>query len=261
MGAQCGLCASALKLRAGRRLRAPSRGRGAPAPRASPQPRGPRQPKPSQQRFLPTLPAPPVQFRKLPRAGRWCLPRQRRLSCNTAPSSGRHSAKTPPAPNPQLPHAARLSIPARSYVPSGSAGLSSAAAARLLGPTEPWRQRGRGESGAPPWPPNENRAARAPSRAGKRGQRDRDPRARGRGGSPRPRNPSLRMRRQRAHCACRACRSARRRSWASVSDSRAAWGSSAQGSALQLQWVSQQLPPGAFDPTPGYAETPHSPEV
>lgn len=115
-GVQCGPCASSLRLRAGRSQR--SLGWGPPAPPpivscagrlcSSPRPAVARA-TPTQQSFLPTPRAPPVQFRSLRRAE--VVSPRGRMGRVAAPSSPTPAAGEPPL-HPQLPRAAHLSIPA-----------------------------------------------------------------------------------------------------------------------------------------------------
>lgn len=94
--------------------------------------------------------APPVQFRNFLIPGRcFSLHRARGAARqHLVPGGLRPFHSTHPLP--KLPDISSLSIPSQFYAPGGSACLLSAAAARLLGPGEPRRQRRRGKPRAPP---------------------------------------------------------------------------------------------------------------
>ena len=180
VGAQCGLCASALGLRAGEETAGTELGATRPPQAAlrhlcrSPHPTPPPRP-PAAGRASPAAfpahtrgTARPVPQSGARRGG--VVPREdgpRRNPSSATPAPAEHP---PPNPTPQLPHPARLSIPApvlRAW------WLSSARLGRrspTAGPGEPRRLCGRSEPGAPPRSlPSAARAVAAPERARGRG--------------------------------------------------------------------------------------------
>lgn len=160
--------------------------------------------------------------------------------------------------HPQPPSAPRGPHP--TWPPGGSARLGSAAAVRLLGLGELRRLRRRGEPGAPPRlqkqrpPPVRSRHPSACGTGGAHGDSGARARVRsGLGSALQSTHPYSQA--QPPPGAHRAGRSAKRRCWGSVRDTKATWG------RLGARWVgppptAQDRPKGAASSAPSHAVVP-----
>lgn len=169
VGAQCGLCASALGLRAGEETAGTELGATPPRlPQAPPR--------------APLFQSPPARHPAVSRASPAAFPAHTPGTARTVPQSWARRGgvlrredgprrspqfrdacgRRTPNPTPQLPHAARLSIPAPVLRAWWLSSTRLGRRSQTAGPGEPRKLRRRGEPGAPPRPqPSAARAVAA----------------------------------------------------------------------------------------------------